>query len=258
VPESDWSAVDAAADPRRLLSGLDALRSEPFFAESKDRMATLVAGMHAARVLDVGCGTGEDAAGLDAPAIGIERSVVMCKEARARHAELELVVADAAAIPIRDAHVDAVRADRVLQHLRGVPAALREWRRVLQPGGLLITFDPDLATASVDGVDEHAASAVLAWRVTTRPGAATLRMLRPALEASGFVEIRVEPWALELTDLGRADGIMGLATWGHAAADAGVLSPGDARRWNDDVHTSARTGTLRYRCSYLLTSATAG
>jgi SAM-dependent methyltransferase len=257
VPQSEWSAVDAAADPRRLLNGLDALRSEPFFAESKQRMAALVADIHAARVLDVGCGTGEDAAGLDPPAIGIERSVVMCKEARARHAELELVVADATAIPIRDAHVDAVRADRVLQHLPDVAAALREWRRVLQPGGRLITFDPDLATATVDGVDERAA-AVLAWRVTTRLGAATLRMLQPALEASGFVEIHVEPRVLELTDLGRADGIMGLATWGHAAANAGVLSHGDAQRWHEDVDISARVGTLRYRCSYLLASATAG
>jgi SAM-dependent methyltransferase len=258
VPKSEWSAVDAAADPQRLLSGLDALRSEPFFAESKQRMAALVAGIHAARVLDVGCGTGEDAAGLDPPAIGIERSVVMCKEARARHAELELVVADATAIPIRDAHVGAVRADRVLQHLQDVPAALREWRRVLHPGGRLITFDPDLATALIDGVDERAASAVLAWRLTTRPGAATLQTLRPALEASGFVDIHVEPRVLDLTDLGRADGIMGLATWGHAAAAAGVLSPGDAQRWHDDVDTSARAGTLRYRCSYLLASATAG
>jgi ubiquinone/menaquinone biosynthesis C-methylase UbiE len=258
VPQSEWSAVDAAVDPRRLLNGLDALRSEPFFAESKQRMGALVADIHAASVLDVGCGTGEDAAGLDPPAIGIERSVVMCKEARARHAELELIVADATAIPIRDAHLDAVRADRVLQHLPDVAAALREWRRVLQPGGRLITFDPDLATATVDGVDERAASTVLAWRVTTRPGAATLRMLQPALEASGFVEIHVEPRVLELTELGRADGIMGLATWGHAAADAGMLSRGDAQRWHEDVDISARVGTLRYRCSYLLASATAG
>jgi ubiquinone/menaquinone biosynthesis C-methylase UbiE len=258
VPESEWSAVDDAADPRRLLSGLDALRFEPFFAESKLRMAALVAGTHATRVIDVGCGTGEDAAGLDPPAVGIERSVVMCTEARGRNADLELVVADAAAIPIRDAHVDVVRADRVLQHLHDVRAALREWRRVLQPGGRLITFDPDLATASVDGVDERAASAVLAWRVTTRPGAATLRELQPALAASGFVETRVEPRVLELTDLARADGMMGLATWGRAAADAGVLSTGDAERWSDDVNGSARAGTLRYRCSYLLASATAG
>jgi SAM-dependent methyltransferase len=258
VPQSEWSAVDAAADPRRLLNGLDALRSEPFFAERKHRMAALVASVHAARVLDVGCGTGEDAAGLDPTAIGIERSVVMCKEARARHAELALVLADASAIPIRDGNFDAVRADRVLQHLHDVPAALREWRRVVHPGGRLITFDPDLATASVDGVDERAASAVLAWRVTTRPGAATLRTLQPALEASGFVDIHIDPMVLELTDLGRADGIMGLATWGHAAADAGALAPGDAQRWNDDVNTSARAGTLRYRCSYLLATATAG
>ena len=258
MPQSEWSAVDAAADPRRMLRGLDALRSEPFFAESKRRMAALVASVHATRVLDVGCGTGEDAADLAPPAIGIERSVVMCNEARVRHAPLELIAADATALPIRGGHVDAVRADRVLQHLPDVPVALREWRRVLQRGGLLITFDPDLTTAAIDGVDEHAVSVVLAWRVTTRPGAAAVRALHQALVVAEFVEIHVKPHVLDLADLDRADGIMGLATWGHAAADAGVLSRGDAQRWNDEVNSSARAGTLRYRCSYLLASATAG
>ena len=117
MPQREWSAVDAAADPHRLLTGLDALGSEPFFADSKQRMAALVAGAHAARVLDVGCGTGEDAAALASPAVGIEGSVVMCTEARARHAELALVAADATALPLRDGHVDAVCADRVLQSI---------------------------------------------------------------------------------------------------------------------------------------------
>jgi SAM-dependent methyltransferase len=258
VPQSEWSAVDAAADPRRLLSGLDALRSEPFFAERKQRMAALVASTHAARVLDIGCGTGEDAAALAPPGIGLESSLVMCNEARARHADLALVAADATAIPVRDGHIDAVCVDRVVQHLSDAPAALREWNRVLRRGGRLITFDPDLTTASVEGVDERAAATVCAWRVTTRPGAAAVHALHRTLEASGFVDVHVEPTVLELTDLDRADGIMGLASWGSSAADAGVLSPLDAQRWNDDVLSSSSAGTLRYRCVYLLASATAG
>ena len=257
MTQSEWSTVDAAADPRRLVSGLDTLRAEPFFAQSKARMAERLAVTPTDRVVDIGCGTGEDAIALDSWAIGIERSVVMCSEARSRHPNLALVAGDAVALPIRDAHADAVRADRVIQHLPDAPAALREWRRVLRLHGRLVCFDPDLATAQVEGVDARAATIVLGWRRATRPGAATVRDLADAIRAAGFVDVRVEPRVLDLTDLGRADGMMGLAGWGDAAADAGLLSGDDARRWSDDVHVASRAGVLRYRCTYLLASASA-
>ena len=258
MPASEWSTVDAAADPGRLLTGLDALRAEPFFAESKARIAALLAATASTRVLDVGCGTGEDAIALDQPAVGVERSVVMCTEARARHAHLPLVAGDAAALPIRDACADALRADRVVEHLPDARAALREWRRVLRPGGRLVTFDPDLTTATVEGVDDRSAATVRDWRVTTRPGAATVHALHDALAASGFVDINVEARVLELTDLDRADGIMGLPTWGHAAAQAGALGADSAARWSDDVYNASQAGTLQYRCTYLLAHGTAG
>ena len=257
MPPSEWSTVDAAADPRRLLTGLDALRAEPFFAASKARMATLLATTPSTRLLDVGCGTGEDAVALPGSAIGIERSVVMGTEARSRHPSLPLVAGDAASLPIRDACVDAVRADRVVQHLPDAPAALREWRRVLQTNGKLVCFDPDLATASIEGVDRGSASIILEWRVHTRPGAATVHGLREVLEATGFSDVHVESLVLDLADLDRADGIMGLARWGHAAADAGALSERAAQRWRDDVHQAAHDGDLRYRCVYRLADATA-
>lgn len=258
MPDSEWSAVDAATEPRRLVNGLDALRAEPFFAESKARMAAILAATSSSRVFDIGCGTGEDAVALPGPTIGIERSVVMCNEARARHAELALVAADATALPFRDAGVDTVRADRVVQHLPDPDRALREWRRVLRDGGRLISFDPDLTTASVEGVDERSAAVVRDWRVTTRPGAAAVHAMQQTLEATGFTAVRVEPRVLDLRDLDRAEGIMGLATWGRAAADAGALPPADGQRWSADVRNAARAGTLRYRCTYLLATATAG
>jgi SAM-dependent methyltransferase len=241
-----------------LLSGLDALRAEPFFAESKARMASLIADSHAGRVLDVGCGTGEDAVVFTTPAVGVERSIVMCTEARTRHPDLALVAADATALPIRDASVDALRADRVLQHLPDAPAAVREWRRVLRSGGTMISFDPDLTTATVEGVDGRSAGIIRDWRVTTRPGAATVQALSDAFATAGFTNVHVEARALELTDLDRAQGIMGLATWGYTAAEAGVFPAVDAQRWDDEVHDAWRAGTLRYGCTYLLAVGIAG
>ena len=221
-------------------------------------MAAILAATPSNRVLDIGCGTGEDAAALAAPAIGIERSVVMCNEARRTPgARPRCRRRDGAPVPRRAPRRGASRS--------GCPAsprcrrALREWSASCAEDGRLISFDPDLTTASVEGVDERSAAVVRDWRVTTRPGAATVHALQQTLEATGFTAVRVEPRVLDLGDLDRADGIMGLASWGRAAADAGVLSRSDAAgRWYDDVNSSARAGTLRYRCSYLLASATAG
>lgn len=206
----------------------------------------------ATRVLDIGCGTGEDAIALPGTAVGIERSTVMCSEARARHPNLALIAGDALALPISESSVDAVRADRVLQHLPDAHAALHEWKRILRPAGHLVCFDPDLTTATVDGVDDRTAATILEWRRSTRPGAATVHDLSASLRTAGFADVRVEALVLDLVDLDRADGIMGLANWGHATADAGALSRVDAQRWTDDVRTAANDGTLRYRCSYLL------
>lgn len=258
---SDWSAVDAAADPGRLLSGLDALRVEPFFARSKSRLAAVLSDPHLLTILDVGCGTGDDAADLaaaDHTAIGLEASTVMAREARRRYGSLPLVAGDAATLPIREAAVDAVRADRVIQHLPDGAAALREWRRVIRPGGSLVTFDPDLTTAEVSGVDSSTAAVILGWRLRTRPGARTVSGLPEALAAAGFDDVHIETPMLDLTDLDRADGIMGLADWGGAAADAQLLTPDEAGHWRDDVHAAWHRGQLSYRCTYVLARGRAG
>ena len=112
----------------------------------------LRAGQH---VLDVGCGPGTitlDLAprvepgfvvGVDAAAEVIEAAERAHEERAARNVEFR--VADAYALPFDDASFDVVHAHQVLQHLAEPVAALREWRRVLAPGGVLAARDSDYA-----------------------------------------------------------------------------------------------------------------
>jgi ubiquinone/menaquinone biosynthesis C-methylase UbiE len=242
--ESDWAAVDSA-DADRLIAGLDRIRDEPFFTDAKARMLSLVPGHDGVRVVDVGCGTGEDAAAIaSVDVIGLDRSVRMTNEARRRHRELLLAVADGRRLPIASGSVDAVRADRVLQHLAAAQVALVEWRRVLRRGGALISFDPDLTTATVEGVDQELAARVLTARADTRAGAETVRKLDHSLGAAGFDEVTVARSVVELTSLDQADGIFGLESWGARV--------GEAERWNDAVQAANADDTLAYRCEYVL------
>ena len=245
--ESAWAAVDDATDAQRLIAGLDRLRDEPFFAHAKACVAAKLPRGDGVRVLDVGCGTGEDAqaaTAADGFVVAIDRSIRMATEALRRHSTMRILAADGRRLPLPSASVDAVRADRVLQHLADAPAALAEWRRVLRPGGIVVTFDPDLPTATVEGVDQALARMVLDRRAATRAGAATVHSLDDALLAAGFGDVSVERHTIELTSLDQADGIFGLAGWG--------ASVGQGERWNDSVRSANGEGSLHYRCDYVL------
>jgi ubiquinone/menaquinone biosynthesis C-methylase UbiE len=94
------------------------------------------------RVLDVGCGQGVDVyryALAGAEATGVDLTPRHVELARAHLAamgvEAEVVQGDAEALPFPDETFDRVSSNGVLHHTPDMPAALREIRRVLVPGG---------------------------------------------------------------------------------------------------------------------------
>jgi SAM-dependent methyltransferase len=92
----------------------------------------------AATVLDAGCGDGALAvAAVSSPlrVIGLDAAVPMVEAARAHG---PVVRGDVTALPVAGASVDAVVIVNVLYHLDQPTTALREARRVLRPGGLLV------------------------------------------------------------------------------------------------------------------------
>ncbi len=153
------------------------------------------------RVLDCGIGAGVFSEGfiraLGAPArmYGVDLSLRLLKRAAGRlgrhGVSPYLLRADARALPIRDAQMDAVICGLVLDHLGEASAALRELARVARPGAPVVV-------------------------VTTRPLAPDLpfrivfryRRLRPesverAMAAAGFRDVRRH----SLTGLARPFGI---------------------------------------------------
>ena len=106
-------------------------------------------------VLDPGCGTGWQAAGLaralpGARVIGVDLSAGMLAKARAAGAG-PLAQADAARLPLAAGSVDLVVTRGVLHHLPDVVAALAEWRRVLRPGGAVVIVSEPTPTVERHG-----------------------------------------------------------------------------------------------------------
>ena len=90
------------------------------------------------RLLDVGCGTGHQLAALRArgyEVAGVDASEAMLRHARENNPQAEIVRAEVDRLPFDDVTFDYVISIEVLRHLRDPVPAIREFARVLKPGG---------------------------------------------------------------------------------------------------------------------------
>jgi malonyl-CoA O-methyltransferase len=118
-------------------------------------IARLSTGLQPRRAVDVGCGTGRWTTRLNA--IGVDASPAMLTVAAAKPGlRGRLAVGDAIALPIASASADLVLCALTLGHIRNRIAAMREFARILAPGGTLLL------------TDFHPAAAAQGWRRTFR------------------------------------------------------------------------------------------
>ncbi len=94
-------------------------------------------------VADIGCGNGRYLAELTrrahaGPVLGVDMSPGMLHAARNGAPRAGLLVADAQALPVRDAATDLVLSMHMLYHVPEPDRAVRELRRITRPGGRVI------------------------------------------------------------------------------------------------------------------------
>jgi SAM-dependent methyltransferase len=203
-------------------------------------------------VLDVGCGTGDDAlaiAGIVGPGgqvTGVDNDPAMIAEARRRAGDklphLSFSEADAAALPLEPESVDRARSDRVFQYVHDPQAALHDMVRVTRPGGLVTVFDADWETLVVDSGDRDLTRKILHHTCDQQGNGWSGRTLYRLFKDCELTDVEVTTESICVYDKQMAAFIWGLDVFAARARDDGVISPADARRWLQDLDTRDRDG----------------
>jgi ubiquinone/menaquinone biosynthesis C-methylase UbiE len=134
-----------------------------------------------ARVADIACGTGILADRIErelhpAEVYGVDMSEGMLNQARARSTSVRWMRGPAEQLPFDDGALDAVVTTSAF-HFFDQPAALRDFHRVLSPGGLVAVSTLSARQLLLQGLSDSR------WKLAHHPSPGAMRRL---FEGAGF------------------------------------------------------------------------
>ena len=230
---------------------LDEARRVDTFQRLKEAVTASLAIPADGRALDVGCGTGDDAAACAKAAesvfaIGIDRDLPRLTEAGRRWSSesIGFVAADAHQLPMPAACVDACRSERTLQHVLDPAVVVAELVRVLRPGGRLALTEPDWETCVVAGGAREVSRAVVASWLDRNRNPTVGRHLAGLVTEAGLQVEHLEALAVCYRDLDQADRVFPLRRAAAQASADDLITETVAMRWSDDLETASTSGTF--------------
>jgi ubiquinone/menaquinone biosynthesis C-methylase UbiE len=222
-------------------------------------------GLHpGAVVLDVGCGPGSDIHALAATGtcrpVGVDvdpRLLAAARMAAVPGQSAVFVCADATGLPFPGSSFDAVRSERMLQHLPDPVRAVREMVRVTRPGGRLVLIDTDWTSLTIEGTGDPATEqlllALMIGHATASPRAGKDL---PIYAAAASAEVlAVSPTTFTTSDAGLLRLITPLDMAENAARAVGLLDASGVAAWRSRLASASRSQSLI--CSLTLTMVVA-
>ncbi|MDT5326211.1 MAG: hypothetical protein QOF25_3363 [Mycobacterium sp.] len=205
-----FTEIDLTPEARFFVEFMDVANAQPDRRRLKSVMAERLNLFPGARVLDIGCGTGDDArmlaslVGPDGHVIGIDASETMIGAARERSkassVPVGFAVGDAFTLDFSDSEFDRCRCDNVLMHLDGEPArAIAEMVRVTHAGGRVMVSDFHLDATVIDHPDRTRTREIVHMLCDgIRQGWIGSQLPRLVADA-GLIDIQIEGYAMRLT-----------------------------------------------------------
>jgi ubiquinone/menaquinone biosynthesis C-methylase UbiE len=250
---TQFSVIDSQFKPDFFITFADAANSLDDIQAIKQLMLPSLNLGHGKRVLDVGCGTGDDVrklaelVGGRGQAVGLDHSAVMIAEARRRHGgealPVEFMQGDAEHLSFANETFDACRAERVLMHLAEPERAMMEMARVLRRRGRVVVFDFDWDTIFVDSHYQETTRKIARLYSDTIRSGWIGRALPRLFQQAGLDEVTSVPRAVRPHYASAHDVFDGVIAKG---VSQGVLSSEEVARWWRDLEQANSRGLFHF------------
>jgi ubiquinone/menaquinone biosynthesis C-methylase UbiE len=247
---TDFDRVDDSGNTEKFVHFLDTAFGFEGIKAMKRRTFELLAANPGQRILEAGCGTGEDArtlAAMVAPGgkvVALDKSKEMITEAEKRSAganlPLEFVLGDTMDLDFDAESFDACRIERTLMHVPDPVRAVREMVRVLRTGGRLVASEPDVESFVVDSPHRELTSRILRFWCDSFQSAWIARHLPALFIECGLLQVYVEPGAI-VWDFDFANQVLISGTL-ERAVEAGVVTSDEADLWLSHLESARDSG----------------
>jgi ubiquinone/menaquinone biosynthesis C-methylase UbiE len=249
---SGFAGVDRTDNPDYYVGYLDAATSLDFMQRFKRQSYEAMGARPGMRLLDVGCGTGDDVramvaiVGPDGSVVGVDNSKKMVGEARKRAEGLDLPVkfqvGNAAHLDFEDNSFDACRAERILIHVDDPRAVLAEMVRVTKPGGYIVTSDADWDMVILDAPNQELTRKVLDLVSDGTRNNWIARQVPGIMKQMGLQEVSTVAGNLFMHELALFNSLVHLLETIQQAVEGGLLDAGQIGAWLAALEERDRAG----------------
>ncbi|MBT3256948.1 MAG: methyltransferase domain-containing protein [Deltaproteobacteria bacterium] len=249
---SKFNQVDKTATPDEFIRFLDMASGLDWVKAGKQKSFALLKLKPGQRILEVGCGTGEDARTLaekvqpGGEVIAIDTSREMIAEARKRalreSLNIDFKVGNVTSLDFDSNSFDRCHIERTLIHNFDPRKALQEMIRVLRVGGLIVAFEGDLDSNILDSSEPKLTRKILRFWCDSFQSPHIGRQLPAMYKMAGLLEISVQPHTF-IFDFSLTEQVLISGTI-ERAGEAGVVTSGEADRWLSDLKQARDSGTF--------------
>ncbi|KAF2077228.1 hypothetical protein CYY_001482 [Polysphondylium violaceum] len=253
--EGYWMNIDDSDSPNKFIQYVDeASKQDQIIAHTRysTRQLNLNFGQ---KVMDVGCGAGKDLSRLESMVesqgqvfgMDISREMVECAKSRMSHLpNVTVFCGDAASIPIENNYFDAIRCERLLQHVPSPDQVISEMVRVTKSGGRIVVTDVDWSstTISIPKSIEKINRIILNEVIFNAHPTIGIQLKGRMKKNPQIENIELFAQCLYTDSLNMADEFLWLGERGKMAVSQGLISEEEYNLWRETIEQMEEEGSF--------------
>lgn len=185
--------------------------------------------------------------------IDVSNAMIQTATERGLPANAHVCQAQATELPFENEAFDAVRAERVFQHLLEPRIAASEIYRVLKPGGVAMLIDQDADTIAVAGSKNDLTRRVIAAFSDSLMNGTAGRHLRGILVEAGFRDVEISGSVVSLPFPSAAALVLEKGVMSAVAAK--TVTAHDGARFLADLQMAEERGEFYFAFSLFIATA---